>query len=296
MVANNMADIETEVSRLVLVRGDTALELKPQNSGGVELLQLTVNSLGVGLNDGRLVESPFSLPVLAPSTNSRLTLARARTAYRNEPNSPECLADYMEYFWKNRRIKLGVSVSSLAVDTCPWNEDQIAKFRGVEALSDKAEGVRDIVRFIPEVVAGDLELIKRGFPEINFYLYGGLINLSDIKNEYVLKGWGRSEAEIDAPYTDTTEQGLKDIFVSLGRQGLTVPAYAIFGVFSRDFTKKYLDQIRTIIRTVGSVKGSSEAGRVLDARFNPVGYLYVSSDWNPGDRNGSIGGRSFQGA
>lgn len=295
-----MAGIESEVpkpTQLVLVRGTDLLSLKPQNDGGSEVLKLATDHLEVALNDGRLVESPFSPLGKAPiSTNPRLTLARSRKAYINEPNDPDRLADYMEYFWKNRRPKLGVSISTLAVPTCPWNESQIANFRGVKPLPDKAADVRDMVRFIPEVVAGDLRLIERGFPEIHFRLYGGVRSFSDINSGYVLNGWGRSEAEIDAPYTYTTEQQLRDKFEALNRKGLTVPAYAIFGVFSQDLTKQFLDQIKAVIRTIGSALGSSGFGGILNAGFSPGGGLDVGSYWGPVYRGQYLGGRSFQGA
>src|SRR3989344_3870592 len=218
-----IASVNPEPDRLVLVRGNRLLQLQPANEDGASVLEeITANAVSA-LGDGRLTESPLGLLTKAPiSTNSRLTLTRARRAYKEEPNNPSRLADYMESYWKNRRTKLGVSTSDLVVPTCPWNENQIAKFRGGDALPDKAEGVNDMVRFIPEVVAGDLELIQKGFPEIHFYLYGGLKTFSDINNTYVLKGWGRSEAEINAPYIDTTEQALRDRFESLGRKGLTV--------------------------------------------------------------------------
>lgn len=226
--------------------------------------------------------------VAIESRNSRLTLARARIAYRNEPNNPARLVDYMETFWQNRRTKLGVSVSDLVVPTCPWNETQIAQFRG--------ENIPDMARFIPEIVAGDLELIKKGFPEISFYLFGRLRDFEDIRNRYVLKEWGRSEADIDAPYTSINEQELKDKFEALDRLGITVPAYAIFAVFSKDFTKEFLDEIRTVIRITGSTLESSVGGEVLTAGFYPDGRMSVGSSWAPGGRGQGLGWRSFQGA
>lgn len=287
-------------SRIVLITGQEARELQGSNITGRGLLAGIVSQLEVLARDPRLVKtSPFT-PTPEPSTEARRaptirtskrTLNLAKASLLNDPNSPEYLMGYMQAFWNSRRAIIGLSKKDILVADLPWSSEQIAQFRGLDALPDKAEGIRDMAGFIPEVVASDLTLVKKGFPEVQFYFYGGLGDISQVNKTYILAGWKRTEAEIDAPYARTTEQGLREKVDSLGRRGLNLNAYTVFGVLSRDLTGKYLDQTRTAVRLLGASFG----GRVLGAKFSAFGRLDVYSYLDPQVQRSGWGGRSAVG-
>jgi len=205
-----------------------------------------------------------------PTSKQSLSLELATKEYKNNPNSPEALTQFMCSFWAEAGQKTG---KTYTVDNFPLIAEEIKERtkKGQMAIFVPAE-VRmvDLGKMFPEM--GELAVQK----------------VNSAVDTVGNSGWVWIEPFINAPNTDTTQEQLEDKFKKEGRQGQSLRSYIVGGQISKLLTGKYFDEGITWSRLLGSC----DVGGVLSAGFNPDGSLDVDSVWGPDSHTEYMGGRS----
>lgn len=162
-------------------------------------------------------------------------------------------------------------------------------FEGRAREISKHERNGDMIVSIPSEVMKDRARLMQLFPEYTGHY--ALAPGNPFQDNIELPEFFYTEASINAPFTGKNEEQLKEEFNNRRRQALIIPGYFIAGQMSKEITGKYLDQDGTWVRLLNS----SKDGRVVDAGFDPDGYLDVDSYLDPQDPDDGLGGRSFSG-
>jgi hypothetical protein len=200
-----------------------------------------------------------------------LNLEQVIKEYKENPNDPQLLTDFMFAFWTKLLHQDAEQI--FTVDAFPLTSKEIKEKR--------EKGYMPI--FVPVEV--DLVDLGRMFPKMGSRAAREGNSIVDVvKNS----GWLWIEASIDAPKLDTTQGQLEKKLKKEGKQGQSLRTYIAGGQISKLLTDKYFDQGPTWSRLLGSCHG----GKVLHAYFDSDGRLNVHSHWRPGDHRESMGGRS----
>lgn len=291
-----------EVSRVILIDGnDTAIEVRAHSDAGRRFLNGFGASLLAAIEVDLLKSGPFTIdrpettlptpeqlierPTVPTMITVEHTLELATAAYRAKPYSPELLNEYNQSFWDVRRQRMKLSKADLVVADCPYSEADIREFRR-----------NDFGLFVPQIVSTAPEgliLLSEGFPQMGssaFQKRTGVLNIDKNGGLVDIHGWMTTEKAIDAPYIRTNQGQAERIIERKHRIGDTLNVYGVAGQQSKELTGKYLDEVRTWIRTLSSRLGS----QVLNAIFSSNGLCYVHWDLKPGGVSGYLGARSVE--
>jgi len=254
----------------------------PKFKVGAQILADVAKSLGrQGLLPKKLPVEVHALPPKVPKEMPEIkgSLERAVAEFNTRPHTPELINETFETIWYVRGRLVGLTFE---VTPCPYTKEELADL--------KAEGRR--VGFLPPKLA--TQQVRHRLGEIFPKMQSHSIHKDNlVTNDEDPSGWFDYEAEIDAPYTNTTEEQLRDKLEEDERRLLSLNQYIIAGQDSKLFTEKYLDETGTSVR-LGSRKQDRDKDRVVKAYFSKDGDLHVV--WNLGERvsNPCIGGRSFR--
>ena len=205
------------------------------------------------------------------------TLAEATKEYKKRPVNPEKAMVFWQAFWAENGKKVGLSIS---VPECPFTQEQLEEMR----RKDKGP------IYLPEEFSTQRgrHLLGKMFPKMQSH---SVEEGNSVTNEVARSGWRQFDMSLDAPHTDTNEKQLKEAMVSQGDEEPTLNEYIVAGQASKLLTGRYLDEGATWSR----ILGSRYDGDVVDAHFLSDGRLLVVSDWSPGHRDPSVGGRFSRG-
>lgn len=247
-----------------------------------------MNNMAEFLHAQRLLPERFSAPkrqtapaieTHKPPTSQDL-LSQPVREYDKGPLTPGLVTAVFQTIWQVRGESIGQGFS---VTPCDRTQEELAQLvengRRIGYLPD------------PLKTQQDRPLLAKMFPRMQSY---SLQEENPVKNGANRSGWFDYEASIDAPYHDTTEQGLRDKITSEAERvqrellEMNLNEYVIAGQDSRLFTGKYLDQNSTWSRLLGS----RDEGGVVDADFRPGGRLNVHWHLFSQVHDPSLGGRS----
>ncbi|MBU0998421.1 hypothetical protein KJ570_02755 [Patescibacteria group bacterium] len=226
----------------------------PKFSAGARILRK--------LNGGK--DIPF------PTSEQTLSLEEATSEYKNKPTNSELLTQFMRSFWQEAGQRIE---KNIIVDKFPLTAKEILEKRG--------KGYMAI--FVPEGV-NRVDLGKM-FSKMKSCAVQKENSVEEAINN---SGWLWVEVSVDAPNRNTTQRELKEKFKKERKQGQSLITYIIGGQISKLLTGEYFDEGSTWSRLLGSC----HRGGVFCAAFRPDDGLNVSSHWNPGYFNESMGGRS----
>ena len=225
--------------------------------------------------------------------NAWHTSELALLAYKKNPTNPERLYNFQEARWGLNRFAMGLSKADVAVDDCPYSEDQIRQFMGLGGFRKVSNP--DFALFLPQVASTAEGLVLQGkaYPQMtNMVFQEGtpIKNVDQLGNEVSLYGWMRTEKSIDALNTNTNEDQAREAIRKVGRLPQTLNVYAEAGNISKLISPKfqYLDEVRTWVRILSSLLG----GQVVYADFHLDGHCHVHWDLEPGHANAFLGVRS----
>jgi len=192
--------------------------------------------------------------------------------------SRESITSTFSAIWTTRKILLenaGID-TVLTFTPCTYTQEELEKL--------EAQGRR--VGYLPPEVSTQEQRCLLGimFPEMQSH---GVKEGNTVTNEVSPSGWFDYEVAIDAPHLNTTEYALRKAMKKEDRLGMNLNQYIVASQDSKVLNGKYLDEVSTWARLLGSRNG----GRVVRAEFNGHGYLYVYSDLHPQDRHPRLGGR-----
>lgn len=302
-----MAGIE---QRIVLIDpGGQTVEITPTTKpGAVGLLGSIRTAVAAGVESGLLESNPFVIPQAGAASTSPViitrehTLALAISAYKEKLADPQRLYDYYQAHWDYYGIELmGLSQKDTRVADVTYKEDEIWQFMKLENPQTDNQGVELGYFHLPVLASSDTKtriLIGKGFSNLgaSWVFQQG----HEVINGHQISGWMRVDASLDAPYRINKKgelkglnvEELKEAIVADNRVGQTINIYGPSGNVINQIFGYHLDQGSTWSR----VPESLGDGRVLYARFEPVGDFYAHSRWRRRDRSPEMGGRSFLGA
>ncbi len=199
--------------------------------------------------------------------------------YISIPHTSELVTATFQSIWKERESRVAHLLEEPfnPIANCDRTTQEIAK-------SEK-EGKR-LGYLPPELAAGEnRHILAAMFPQMESRSCqeGNIVT-----NQYLPFGWFDYEAAIEAPYLETNEVELRELFDREGRKGINLTQYIVAGQDSKLFTGRNLDEVGTWVRLLGSRKG----GRVVDANFSPFNTLYVGWELDPRFHDDVLGGRS----
>jgi len=217
-----------------------------------------------------------TIPQTAPKSEAQGVvdpLAQILEAYKNQPHTPELVTQTHQAIWRSRGELVG---ASFEVTPYPYTREELAEL--------EANGKR--VGYLPAELATQQSRHKLGemFPKMQSHSFQ---EGNPVTNDENPSGWFDYETAIDAPYLDTKEKDLMERIKKDGRRILTLNEYIIAGQDSKLFTGKYLDETRTWTRL-----GSRDDDRIVRARFDRDGNLFVLSILHAADHYSDLGGRS----
>jgi len=209
-----------------------------------------------------------------PEQNQNL-LQQAIEEFKVGPPNPELATKTFQTIWQVRGKAAGVEV---AIPSCD---------RSAEELAELVKTGRRI-GYLPEQVMTqkDRPLFAKMFPGLESH---SVQEENPVTNEVDRFGWFDYEASVSAPYLNTTEDQLRGMIAADGRLEINLSEYIVAGEDSKLFTGKFLDEV---YYTWARLLGSRDDGKVIVARFYPVGYLDVRRYPNPQHRHPLLGGRS----
>ena len=192
---------------------------------------------------------------------------------------PEITTSTFQAIWSARQEILsqkGVNLE-FSIPQCPYTKEELKSL--------EAEGRR--VGYLPYELSTQesRHLMAIIWPQMQSH---SVKEGNSVTNAEDISGWFDYESAIDAPYTGTNEDQLKDEAKKQGRKGSNLNQYIVAGQDSKLFTGKYLDETRTWVRLLGS-RGD---GDVVHAYFYGDGDLGVYWYLGPRNHNSDLGGRS----
>lgn len=237
------------------------------------------------LHGGEDIFHKVSIPFVGANNETMLYLAAGQ--YNRIPTQ-EYLGELNQAFWTHYGGLMGVSSRNIAVPQAPFDDQEINDFRNADEP--------DMGLFVPEIVADvdGLPLLGKAFREMSCWV---LQEGHGIRNVYVLKGWGVTEASLESPYrtnqkgeiTGLTEAVLRKLIEEdRKRQGLTVNVFPIASRMNEHTTGKNFD-----LHTDSRLLGSLGDGGVLSATFYEDGDVGAFSGLDAQGDFPSLGGRSW---
>lgn len=241
----------------------------PENRGPVQQFAIT-NALRM-LSEAGVKDPGWPAEHPLPQTPQENLLEKAIAEYRRGSITPAVVTNY----W---RAKL----PGIEVPDCDWTEEAVRR-----PMKDvRGKDVPGMMVYHPQEFLGKEGLVRLSqmYPYLRSYSVGGDTPITDT---HTTTGWIKVEAVIDAPNLNTTQRQLEELAIKRGYLGQRATTYILAGQASRDLTGRYLDEVRTYTRLLGSRRGS----KVVDARFGSDGYLDVGCGLEPGYQAPSLGGR-----
>lgn len=204
---------------------------------------------------------------------SKDPLAQVVEAYQNQPHTPGLLDQTHQAIWQIRGEPVGATYE---ITPCPYTQEELTDL--------EQRGMR--VGYLPLELATQQtrHILGEMFPEMTSH---SVKEGNSVTNDENHSGWFDYEAGIDAPYLDTKEVQLMDRIKKDGRRILTLNQYIVAGQDSKLFTRKYLDETRTLVRL-----GSRVGDHIVGARFSRDGRLGVGWALGPDGHGPGLGGRS----
>ncbi|MFZ5366098.1 MAG: hypothetical protein ACOZBZ_02295 [Patescibacteria group bacterium] len=204
-------------------------------------------------------------------------LEEAIQEYKTQPHTPELVTKTWERLWQ---VWGGGVNLNFIVPACNRPQEKLVE---LENLPEPR-----MMIYCPDKIATPEGLFLLGeiFPHMESW---SLEKGARVINEVNVGGWYDIEARIEAPYTGTTEDGLRKLFASQGRTGQRLATYIIGAQFSFLITGHYFDDSRS---RQSRLLGSRCWDRVLYARFHWSGRLIVFADLLPQFHDSLTGGRS----
>lgn len=184
-------------------------------------------------------------------TKENIDIGQVIREYKTKPHKPELITATWQILWKAWGEKVSI------IPTVPLCD------RTKEELLELTQKNRMMVYVPDELAAGeDVRLLGRCFsPWMGQYItQKGYL----VANEHNYGGWYDIELNIDASYTDTTEDQIKDIFALREISGQRLNTYIIGSLASNLFFGRYFDSGRTWSR----LPGSYHNGLMIGAGFN----------------------------
>lgn len=211
-------------------------------------------------------------------------LNRVVADYGTKPHTPELVNAFQTVLWTTIGGITGVEV---VVPAVAESLDVIAKQEraGKGLIFVPVEYARQAQR--PLIAAAFRVLVD------NEYVPGHWSMQEDnpVKNDLVHSGFRWVDMAIDAPHTGTNERQARDEAEKESSEGINLSEYLLAGLYSKITIDRYLDQVRTWSRLLGSSRG----GQVIFVGFYPDGFLRVNSNLDPQDRDDVFGARFSQG-
>lgn len=197
--------------------------------------------------------------------------------YKTKPHTPELVSETWETVWQ---FWGGGVNRNFVVPACDSIHEEPIEFGYLL--------VPTMMLYFPNEIATPEGLVLLGkiFPWMKSL---SLEKGAGVINEVNGGGWYNIEASIEAPYTDTTEGELRDLFASQGRTGQRLATYIVGAQFSFLTTGHYFDESRS---RQSRLLGSRRRDRVVYASFHWSGRLSVFSDLLPQFHDSLTGGRS----
>lgn len=274
------------INAVEMLRGQLAdLPTDHPDRAGIEAMV----TLGEGWHPGNaFTETPVVI-------TAEHTLELATSAYKADRANPVLLAEFNQAFWSTRRQAMGLSERDLVVSDGPYSEAEIRKFMGLGRGFRKPANP-DFALFVPEVTSttpDGLILLGKGWPILWNSAFKEGTRVQNVEKDgsvISLHGWMRTEKSIDAPHLRTNQEQGEKIVSDAKRIGDTLNIYGAAGLQSKLLEGKYLDEVKTWIRTLSSRGG----GQVVRAGFVPGGGCFVV--WNLGSLHvdGGLGVRSVE--
>lgn len=217
------------------------------------------------------------------------TLQLAAEKYKENTDSPEYLSEFYQALWNLYRVNMGLSSKDVEVVSSTYTKQDLNDLRQLK--------VPELCFYLPQIVSTapeGLVLLGKAFP---FMLSWSLQENTSVRNvnkqgqtinQY---GWMSVEAVVNAPYTETTQEQLEDIFKNEGRVGQTLNVYAASSQAIKNIYDQYPDEIYSYVRLLGS---EVESRVMVSANFFPNGCLNVGFDSYRYNRWSVLGGRSVR--
>lgn len=226
---------------------------------------------------------------LATNMASQELLRKSAANFKSNPN-PQSLSELYADFWKYYGPMMNLPPSDVAVPNCPYSEDQIREFMAMESP--------DIAFYLPTVLSTareGLNLLNRGLQWKRPNFNEPIENIDGIGRAIELFGWMRIESSPQAPYTGINEKEAAEILQNKGRIGQTLNVYVSGGRLIKLLTGQSLDEEsadgkNNFVRLLSS----RIHGRVIRARFDRFGQVYVGVVSRPSRAFSRLGARSAE--
>lgn len=251
------------------------LKQAPQYAAGFQIVGDVVKTL----HKQGLLPDELDTTVLREQVPPVDSLKQVVGEFVTSPHTPELYTATFQQIWRVRQERLmqGGTMLDLEVAKCPYTQEEIDEL--------EAEDRRPGVLPFELSTQANRYLLGELWPNMRSYSVERDHPVTNGANRH---GWFDYDAQIDAPYTNTTEDKLREAIEYEERFGMDLNEYIVAGQDSKLLTRKYLDQDRTYVRLLDSRRG----GNVVRARFHAGGYLLVYWDLDPRARGSDLGGRS----
>lgn len=232
-----------------------------------------VDSFVDSLRDQKLLPDRFQ-ELQIDSKNERFKdLDLVVNEYKTQPHTPELITNIWQAIWQAWGRKVGLN---LTVPSCDRTQEELTQL--------EKDGKRMI--YVPQEVATQENryLFDKIFPKMQDH---NVTEENLITNDNTQEGWLDIEVNPDAPNRRTTEENLREQFVSREREGQSLSSYIIGSQLSKLVTDCYFDE-----DTASRLLNSRMDGDIIGASFHPSGYLRIHWRLDPGANDSYIGGRS----
>ncbi|OGH15100.1 MAG: hypothetical protein A2860_00210 [Candidatus Levybacteria bacterium RIFCSPHIGHO2_01_FULL_37_33] len=220
----------------------------------------------------------IALPELGKNGSKKLKEAVSYVSvllpeYQTGPHTPELITSLWKAIWMDSGRKIDAEIQVPLVD------------RTEEEIKELEEQGRMMI-YVPRGIATQdtRHLLGRIFPKMQG---NSVKEQNPVANEGIESGWFDIESSLNSPNLKTTEEDLRELFKSQGKQGQTLNQYIIGSQFLKLTTGHYFDE-----DTYSRLLGSRCGGRVVHASFNRDGRLGVNWVLGPSGRDDRWGGRS----
>ena len=247
------------------------------NRMGLKGLARAISGIRQELKDRKNIED-IALPELGKNGSKKPKEAVSYVSallpeYQTKPHTRELVTSLWKAIWMEEGRKIGAKIQVPLVD------------RTEEEIKELEEQGRMMI-YVPQKVAtqGTRHLLGRIFPKMQNH---SVKKDNSVTNEGVEGGWFDIESSPDSPNLKTTEDDLRELFKSQGKQGQSLSQYIVGSQFLKLTTGHYFDEI-----TYSRLLDSRYVGYVVYADFGRDGSLFVDWDLDPSDRLDRWGGRS----
>ncbi|MFH1971013.1 MAG: hypothetical protein ABIJ05_01360 [Patescibacteria group bacterium] len=189
-----------------------------------------------------------------PSSEQTVSLEDATREYKNNPNNPELLTQFMYTFWREAGQRIGKDYT-------------VSKF------SLKSKEIKERIKngqmaiFVPDGL--NRVDLGRMFPKMESWAVQEKNSAVDTVDNF---GWLWIEASVDAQNRSTTQRQLEKKFKKEKKQGQSLRSYIVGGQISKLLIDKYFDE--GLIWSI--LLGSCDEDEFIVANFFPRGFLRVS--------------------